>query len=65
MESVTDFLSVKERPEPWELEVIGVVDGATTEVIAVESKCKFLARLRVVRRISELSNGIDTVETTG
>lgn len=65
LESVTDFLSVKERPEPCELGVIGVVDGVTAEFVAVRSKCRFLARLRVVLLMSEFSKGIDTVETVG
>lgn len=65
LESVTDFLSVRERPEPCELGVIGVVDGVTTEVAAVKSRCRFFARLRVVLLMSEFSKGIDTVETVG
>ena len=65
MESVTDFLRVRERPEPCELGVIGVVDGVTAVLVAVRSKCRFFARLRVVLLMSEFSKGIDTVETIG
>ena len=62
LESVTDFLRVKERPELCELVVTGAVD--TIEDV-VKSNCRFFVRLRVVLRISEFSKGIDTVEITG
>lgn len=65
LESVTDFLSVRESPELWETLGVASVVEAMADVVAVKSKCRFLARLRVVLRISEFSKGIDTVETIG